>query len=105
MKSSADDFPLWDVLEKFDRENEFNAELKEYRERHGKATAADKAQAAASCRPRRPTRLRARRQHQLAAADRSQSSAEPTEDRSRPKSQRSAPAPATPAEKTLAGKI
>jgi hypothetical protein len=41
----TDDFPLWDVLEKFDRENEFNAELKEYRERHGKATPADKAKA------------------------------------------------------------
>jgi len=36
----GDDFPLWSVLEKFDRENEFNTELKEYRERHGKATAA-----------------------------------------------------------------
>jgi hypothetical protein len=41
----GDDFPLWNVLEKFDRENDFNAELKEYRERHGKATPADKAKA------------------------------------------------------------
>jgi hypothetical protein len=39
----GDDFPLWDVLEKFDRENKFNAELKDYRERHGRATEADKA--------------------------------------------------------------
>jgi len=38
------------VLEKFDRENEFNTELKEYRERHGKATAADKAQPATPAR-------------------------------------------------------
>ncbi|HEX3599089.1 MAG TPA: hypothetical protein VHU84_03040 [Lacipirellulaceae bacterium] len=32
----GDDFPLWDVLEKFDREGEFTAELKDRRERHGK---------------------------------------------------------------------
>ncbi|HEX4414949.1 MAG TPA: hypothetical protein VH107_15040, partial [Lacipirellulaceae bacterium] len=44
----GDDFPLWDVLEKFDSEQEFNAEMKEYRERHGKATAADKAKDAAA---------------------------------------------------------
>ncbi|MFO0789855.1 MAG: hypothetical protein U0805_10380 [Pirellulales bacterium] len=35
----GDDFPLWDVLEKFDRESDFTTELKEYRERHGIPTA------------------------------------------------------------------
>lgn len=30
------DFPLWDVVEKFDRENEFPDELKEYRARQGR---------------------------------------------------------------------
>ncbi len=34
----GEDFPLWDVLEKFDRENDFNAELKEHHERQGKPT-------------------------------------------------------------------
>ncbi|MCC7474619.1 MAG: hypothetical protein IT425_04440 [Pirellulales bacterium] len=31
-----DSFPLWDVLEQFDRESEFTAELKDYRLRHGR---------------------------------------------------------------------
>ena len=31
----GDDFPLWDVIEKFDREQEFTEELKEHRQRLG----------------------------------------------------------------------
>ncbi len=32
----GDDFPLWDVIEKFDHESDFTAEVKERRERQGK---------------------------------------------------------------------
>lgn len=34
----GDDFPLWNVLEKFDREGDFTADLKDYHERHGMPT-------------------------------------------------------------------
>jgi hypothetical protein len=34
----GDDFPLWDVIEKFDRESDFTAEIKERNERQGKPT-------------------------------------------------------------------
>ncbi|MCC7085886.1 MAG: hypothetical protein IT427_12865 [Pirellulales bacterium] len=33
-----DSFPLWDVLEKFDRESDFATELKEHQEKQGKST-------------------------------------------------------------------
>jgi hypothetical protein len=92
----GDDFPLWDVLEKFDRENEFNSELKEYRERHGKATAADKAQAAAAAaKPATPTPDAAGKP---GAAPTEAKPTEPTEAKPAEKSE-PAPAPATPAEK------
>src|SRR5262249_29284874 len=31
----GDDFPLWDLLEKFDRENEFTEDINAHRKRHG----------------------------------------------------------------------
>jgi hypothetical protein len=37
------DFPLWDVLEKFDRENDFPDELKEHRARQGRPLPGDAA--------------------------------------------------------------
>ncbi len=35
-----DNFPLWDVIEKFDKESDFTTELKERKEKQGKATGA-----------------------------------------------------------------
>ena len=32
----GDDFPLWDVIEKFDREDDFPEELKEHRKAQGR---------------------------------------------------------------------
>ncbi len=97
----GDDFPLWDVLEKFDRENEFNAELKEYRERHGKATPADKAQPApAAAAPATPAPDAAGKP---AAAPAEAKTTEPTEAKPAEKSE-VAPAPATPAEKNSPAK-
>ncbi len=34
----ADDFPLWDVIEKFDKESDFTTEIKERKEKQGKPT-------------------------------------------------------------------
>jgi hypothetical protein len=39
----ADDFPLWEVIEKFDRENDFPEELKAYRARQGRPLPEDSA--------------------------------------------------------------
>jgi hypothetical protein len=35
-KTLDDDFPLWDVIEKFDREQEFTEELAAHRQRQGR---------------------------------------------------------------------
>ncbi len=94
----GDDFPLWDVLEKFDRENEFNVELKEYRKRHGKETPADKAQQApAGPTPATPTPA-PDEAGKPAAAPAEAKPAEPTEAKPAEKSE-VAPTPAKPAEK------
>jgi hypothetical protein len=98
-----DSFPLWDVLEKFDRENEFNVELKDYRERHGKATAADKAAAATAAPTSATPAPTVDEAGKPAAAPTDAKPAAPTEDKADEKSELKA-APATPADKNSSAK-